>query len=388
MMKNAVRALLAEPRAPDPPQRVWRDWVLVGLLLPTAVLEGVLRPDVTWRPVSLVLAVGVVLSLLWRRTHSFAVLVAVFGVTTIVSLASLIADVPSVGLYTTIVVVLLPYALVRWGSGREIGIGLVILLIAVIVGSAADYNGIGEALAGGVFLLLWVTLGATVRYWMTSRTREMDKVRLLEREQLARELHDTVAHHVSAIAIRAQAGRVVAASDPSAALDALLVIEAEASRTLDEMRLMVGNLRDDDAPSLSPQQGVADLERLARSVGDRPRVALELSGDLADLGPSVDAAIFRIAQESITNAVRHARHATVIDVRVSGDDPNVIRLIVHDDGEAASAGRNPLGYGLVGMTERAMLLGGSFEAGPGPDRGWTVQAVLPRTGAGRIGAAR
>lgn len=238
-----------------------------------------------------------------------------------------------------------------------------------------------------MFLLFWVTLGATVRYWMTSRTREMDKVRLLEREQLARELHDTVAHHVSAIAIRAQAGRVVAASDPSAALDALLVIEAEASRTLDEMRLMVGNLRDDDAPSLTPQQGVADLERLARSVGDRPRVALKLSGDLADLGPSVDAAIYRIAQESITNAVRHARHATVIDVRVSGDDPNVIRLIVHDDGEAA-AGRNPLGYGLVGMTERAMLLGGSFEAGPGPDRGWTVQAVLPRTGAGRIGAAR
>jgi signal transduction histidine kinase len=121
---------------------------------------------------------------------------------------------------------------------------------------------------------------------------------------------------------------------------------------------------------------VADLERLARSVGDRPRVEVDLSGDLEDLAPSIGTAIYRIAQESITNAVRHARQATRIDVRVAGDD-DCVRLTVHDDGQAGSP-RNSLGYGLVGMTERAMLLGGSFEAGPGPDRGWTVEAVLPK----------
>ena len=115
---------------------------------------------------------------------------------------------------------------------------------------------------------------------------------------------------------------------------------------------------------------------------DRPRVELKLSGDLEDLGPSVGAAIYRIAQESITNAVRHARHATVIEVRVVGDDPDVVRLTISDDGEGSTV-RTPLGYGLVGMNERATLLGGSFEAGPGPDRGWTVQAVLPRTGTAR-----
>ncbi|MEU4389572.1 histidine kinase [Kribbella sp. NPDC023855] len=382
MLRNAVQSFLAVPRAPDPPRRVWRDWALVAVLLPTAVLEGVLREDVPWRPVALVLAVGSILALLWRRTHPLTVPAVVFGVVTLGSVVSLISDLPPIGLNTMVAVILLPYSLVRWGSGREIGIGLLILLIALVTGSAAEYNGLGEAIAGGVFLFFPATLGHGVRYWTTSRLQEREEMRLRERELLARELHDTVAHHVSAIAIRAQAGRVVAATDPSAAVDALLVIEAEASRTLAEMRVMVGNLREDEAASMAPPQGVADLERLVRSVGDRPRVELELTGDLADLQPAVGAAVYRIAQESITNAVRHARHATRIDVRVAGEE-HCVRLTVRDDGDAGASAWNSSGYGLVGMTERATLLGGSFEAGPGPDRGWTVEAVLPRSGAAR-----
>lgn len=89
-------------------------------------------------------------------------------------------------------------------------------------------------------------------------------------------------------------------------------------------------------------------------------------------------AIYRLAQESITNAVRHARHTTRINVRITGDDERV-RLTV-DDGDDSSTGRTPWGYGLVGMTERATLLGGTLEAGPGPDTGWTVNAVLPKAG--------
>lgn len=382
MAKNAVQALLAEPRAPGAPRRVWRDWILVGLLLPTAILEGVLRHDVTWRPVALVLAVAGVLMLLWRRTHPLTVVAVAFSSAIASSIPGLVGGIPPVGLYTMIVVVLLPYSLTRWGSGREIAAGLAICLVALVVGTAAEFTGILDAVLGGVFLLSPAAIGAAVRYWSATRLRELDQMRLLERAQLARELHDTVAHHVSAIAIRAQAGRVVAATHPEAAMDALAVIEAEASRTLAEMRLMVGSLRADEAALLAPQQGVADLERLAGSAGDRPRVELELSGGLADLGPSVGAAIYRIAQESITNAVRHARHATRIDVRVVGDD-NWIRLTVADDGDAVPAGRSPLGYGIVGMTERATLLGGTFAAGPGSDRGWTVEAVLPRTGTAR-----
>ena len=104
-----------------------------------------------------------------------------------------------------------------------------------------------------------------------------------------------------------------------------------------------------------------------------------MSGDVDDLRPSIGAAVYRLAQESITNAVRHARHATRIDVRVVGDADSV-RLTVVDDGDPTSAARSAWGYGIVGMTERAALLGGTLEAGPGPGSGWTVSAVLPRAG--------
>jgi signal transduction histidine kinase len=90
--------------------------------------------------------------------------------------------------------------------------------------------------------------------------------------------------------------------------------------------------------------------------------------------------MYRLAQEAITNAVQHARHATRIDVQVAGEH-DCVRLTVHDDGDAGSVDRGRSGYGLIGMAERAALLGGTFEAGPGADKGWTVNAVVPRAGA-------
>lgn len=383
MIRSVVRSLRDEPRAAAAPPRVWRDWALVAVLLLTAVLEGLLRADVAWRPVAFVLALGLLLPLLWRRTHPLAAVAVTFGAVIVLNLATLI-DGPdaSVGLYTMIYVVLLPYALTRWGSGREVFVGLPIVMVAGLLGIAADFNGFGEAAAGFVFLMFPAVLGALVRFWTTSRVREIDQVRLREREQLARELHDTVAHHVSAMVIRAQAGRVVASSDPSAAIDALQVIEEEGSRTLAEMRSMVAALRDREDADLAPPNGVADIERLARSTDDEPRVQVDLTGDLDDLGPAVGAAIFRIAQESVTNALRHARNATSIDVQVRGDQ-DVVRLTVRDDGDQVAASSVSPGYGVVGMTERAALLGGTLAACPAHDHGWVVDAVLPRAGPSR-----
>ena len=102
-----------------------------------------------------------------------------------------------------------------------------------------------------------------------------------------------------------------------------------------------------------------------------------MSGDLDRIAPSLGAALYRIAQESVTNAMRHARHATRVDVEIVGDEESV-RMTVRDDGET-SALRGPDGYGLIGMTERAALLGGRLVAGPGETRGWLVDVVLPRT---------
>ncbi len=167
-------------------------------------------------------------------------------------------------------------------------------------------------------------------------------------------------------------------SDPEAALDALRVIEEEASRTLTEMRAMVGALRDGAEADLTPQRGVADIDRLAGEGHDRPEVAVERTGDLERLRPTVDAALYRLAQESITNARRHARHATRIRVLIRGD-ADLVRLTVVDDGDASAFDpRTTSGFGLVGMAERAKLLGGTFEAGPNRSRGWTVDVALPR----------
>lgn len=383
-MRDTVRSLLAEPRPPDAPQRVWRDWLLVAALVTTALLEVVLRQDLVWWPTALLAGLTVVLALLWRRTHPLQALVVALGALIVVDVVTRIGtDAPSsesVALWSTASMLVLVYALVRWGSGRDIALALPVILAFHVVRQLAYPVPLGEAVFGVVFFLFVGAIGASVRYRANARSREFDQVKLREREQLARELHDTVAHHVSAIVIQAQAGRTVAASDPGRALHALEVIEEAASRTLAEMRTMVGLLRTGEEAELAPQPGVADITRLARSGGDWPRVTVELSGDLADLRPTVGTALYRLAQESITNAARHARHATHITVCVHGDDAYV-HLRVCDDGDPNPIGRHAPGYGLVGMAERATLLGGTLVAGPDPERGWTVRAALPRAGA-------
>lgn len=382
-MGDAFRSLWAEPRAPQPPVRVWRDWALVGVFTSLAVAEHLLRRDLLWLPVGVGEAVALAFTLLWRRTRPLAMVALAFGVSTVVNVASYAGQAGGrVGLYSMVYLLLLTYALFRWGSGREAMTGSAIVLTTYGVNTALSRPQAGDVVFGLVILVLPAVLGASTRLRVASRLRAMEQVRLREREQLARELHDTVAHHISGMVIRAQAGRVVAESRSDAAVEALEIIEAEGSRTLAEMRTMVGALRQHDDADLAPQRGVADIERLARSRGDGLPVEIHLTGDLDNLSPSVGAAAYRIAQESVTNATRHARHATRIVVLVAGERDH-IRLTVSDDGEPVSTARAREGYGVVGMTERATLLGGRLEAGPGADRGWVVDAVLPQRGPSR-----
>ena len=375
MITTALRSLWAEPRAADTPERVWRDWVLVGALMVTALLEGALREDVTWRPFVTTVAVGLAPVLLWRRTHPLLCVVVGFGTATALGLASLLGGVPSAGLDTMIYVLLLVYALVRWGSGREIVIGLMVVLVAAAFAIATDYTGLAELIGGFAVLAAAAAGGAAFRYRAESRRRAVDQIRSQERVGLARELHDTVAHHVSAIVVQAQAGRTMAGKRPEAALEALSVIEGEASRTLAEMRAMVRVLRDGAPAEYAPQPGVADLVSLARR-DPVPVVDVELAGDLAGLRLQVDAAVYRLAQEALTNALRHARHASRVKIRVV-EGAGRLRLRVTDDGQIDPVRPATHGFGLLGMTERVHLLGGTLRAGPAPEGGWAVDAELP-----------
>ncbi len=378
-VRDLLRSVWNEPRAPHPPARVWRDWALVAVFVPAAMLEGILRTDLAWRPVALLIGVALVTTLLRRRTHPLLMVVISFGAVTVLSLASFLSfDEEFTGLGTMVYLLLLPYSLFRWGSGREAAIGLPIMLVAASLDLLYGYTPVAEALGGYGVLFFAMALGAALRYHASAHVRELDHVKLVEREQLARDLHDTVAHHVSAIAIRAQAGLATAAISPNAATDALRVIEAEASRTLTEMRAMVRLLRRGEPVDLAPSRGLADLRHLAHADTGGPQVDVEINGDLDDLPASVSAAIYRLAQESVTNAQRHAKHASRIEVRVDAAGERV-QLRVSDDGDLSLVrAAPPPGYGIIGMIERASLLGGTCKVGPNPDRGWTMTAVLPR----------
>jgi signal transduction histidine kinase len=252
----------------------------------------------------------------------------------------------------------------------------VVALVLVWNSAVAAANGtLGELASGTPVLLLPIALGATMRYRARSRLGEHGQIRLREREQLARELHDTVAHHVSAIAVQAQAGRALAGQRPEAALEALAVIEGEASRTLAEMRAMVRVLRDGAPAEYAPQPGVADLASLARRE-PVPVVDVEVPGDLDELPLQVDAAVYRLGQEALTNALQHARNASRVEIRVV-EGGGRLRLRVTDDGQIDPARPASHGFGLLGMTERVQLLGGTLRAGPAPGGGWAVDAELP-----------
>ncbi|WP_175541595.1 sensor histidine kinase [Streptomyces aidingensis] len=384
--RQLARAAWTEPRVPDPPRRVWRDWALLAVLVPVAVLEGLLRPDLPWRFAALAVAVGLIPTLLWRRTHPLPMVVVAFGTHTLMVVLGRAAGTEPPGLHTMAYLLLLPYSLFRWGSGREGMIGAPVVLGTAALAISLHYTGAADAIGGFAVLLASLELGMAQRHRAKARSRQLEEIRLLERERLARDLHDTVAHHVSAIAIRAQAGLAVSATDPDAAGAALRLIEAEAKRTLDEMRSMVRVLRraDGGAATRAPVPLVTDLGALAlpHDGTGRPAVDVEITGEVGGLAPALSAAVYRLAQESVTNARRHARHASRIAVSVAADARSV-RLRVSDDGDHVHprSGATP-GYGLLGMAERAGLLGGSLRAGPDPGGGWTVTAVLPRNGAG------
>ena len=373
-MTSPVRALWDAPAAvPAQPRRVWRDGVLVVAIALLAVVEASVRTDVPWRWLWALVLIALAPTLLWRRSRPFTMLAIAFAVGTTVGLAT--AGDPQ--LYTTAYFLILLYAVFRWGSGRAMVAGGALVVIGMLLTFLATPPELADVIGGVAVAVTTSTLGLAVRWRRRARTRELEQVRLLERAQLARDLHDTVAHHVSAIAIQAQAGSAVAATDPSATVQVLHAIEAEATRTLREMRAMVGVLRAPD-DALAPTPGLADIHGLQTADAATPAVAVRLGGDLDSVPPAVAAAVFRIAQEAVTNARRHAREVTRIDVGVDVDADGV-RLEVRDDGGGA-ASVPPPGYGITGMRERAALLGGTCDAGPAPGGGWVVAATLPRAG--------
>lgn len=199
-----------------------------------------------------------------------------------------------------------------------------------------------------------------------------------ERLAIARELHDVLAHSLAVIAIQSGVGRHVLDTQPDQARAALEVVETTSRSALDELRGVLGALRADDVARV-PTPGVADLQDLASRVTDAGTpVEITRYGDVAALAPGLQLSLYRIAQEALTNVVKHApgsRARVELDVETTG-----VRLEIVNTPSARTRLPGPPGHGLVGMRERASLYGGTLDAGPLARGGFAVTAHFPSRG--------
>ena len=311
-------------------------------------------------------------------------------------------------------------------SRRRTGAAALGLILVVSVFLAATGHGGGPRSSADTGVLIPVAL-ANIIAWMTGysvRQRRLYVVRLQqqaassavaeERLRIARELHDVVAHSMSVIAVQAGYGQYVIDASPGGAKDALGAIQATSRDALEEMRRMLGVLRQQDVspgrpadvPSalsqaqadgspdtaggaqprpapLAPAPGLASLHKLIdRTRGAGVQVSLEVCGHARPAPAGVDLSAYRIIQEALTNVVRHAGTGASCVVSVSYTDADLVIRVTDDGGllvklPAVSVATAGSGHGLIGMRERVHLCGGSFSAGPLPDGGFQVMAALP-----------
>jgi signal transduction histidine kinase len=208
-----------------------------------------------------------------------------------------------------------------------------------------------------------------------------------ERARIARELHDVVAHAVSVIVVQARGGRRALADDPGAAREAFDAIEQQGSAAMTEMRRLLGMLRDtDESAERAPQPGLRNVDDLARQMTEAGLpVEVVVEGTPGELPPGIDLSAYRVVQEALTNALRHAGPVTAQVVLRYGDDDVEVEVIDSGPGPASAARPRPgteNGHGLAGMRERVSLFGGQLVTETQAGGGFAVRATFPREAAG------
>jgi len=389
--------------------RTGRSWHLLTALILTVVLVagsyGEAHPNqptdinvhghhVPYTPnAALLLVAAASLALIWRRRYPVATLavsaaaVSAYGLLGYVNGAALVA--PPIALYS----------LALAASVRQAVVAAVITLVA-LMGSTGIGNPFGPA--GGGFYLIPAMVAAALfggiavsnrRAFVASiQARADDEARRRvdeERLRIARELHDVVAHTMSTINVQASAAATVLTERPEAAAEALAAIRTASKNGLRELRAILNVLRQaDDADPTAPAPGLAQLDALiAGATHAGLPTTLTARGDRAPLPAGVDLAAYRIIQESLTNAIRHAGPATAtvsltyLDGRLLIEVTDTGRGAAPAEARVGSAGHpgsgSGSGHGLVGMAERAAAAGGTLHTGPAPGGGFAVTAALP-----------
>ena len=383
----------------------------VAALCDAAIVSHGAGPGAVGAPavLLLLLAVGVFVPVALRRLAP----VAAFGA--LVILAVLVADVALIAPVLIFLAAAYVLYIVTATSNRQtgaaaLGLALVVILLIAVVVHGIRSGGAGVLVIDALALVSCWIAGYSVRqrrlYAQMLQEQATSSAVAEERLRIARELHDVVAHSMSVIAVQAGYGQYVIDSSPAGAREALGAIQATSREALEEMRRMLGVLRQQDAAAapapagaraptamsapLAPAPGLARLGRLIeRTRGAGVQVSLESSGQVKAVPAGVDLSAYRIIQEALTNVVKHAGGGARCVISLDYGE-QALHIRVTDGGGAlvpSPAGPRALGvpvggtgHGIIGMRERASLCGGDFTAGALPGDGFEVTATLPLLG--------
>jgi signal transduction histidine kinase len=279
------------------------------------------------------------------------------------------------------------------GSRRAVVALGVLLGVSALASTTADSVS-GRAAVLGMLMLAGAAAvaGATSQATTTATTRQVSDLAIAdtllehaargERARIARELHDVVAHHISMISAQAEAARLTTAGMPADGATRLLAIGETARSALTEMRRLLGVLREDagDESTRRPQPRLQQLNELIDQARQLSAASTRLivHGRIAALDPGIELTAYRIVQEALTNARRHAPGAAIdveLDYRL-----DALHLRVRDNGPGLTDHAVPAGHGLTGMRERAATVGGRLTAGSTTNGGFLIEAVLPTSG--------
>ncbi|MBB5079131.1 sensor histidine kinase [Nonomuraea endophytica] len=249
--------------------------------------------------------------------------------------------------------------------------------LAVVAGGFLADPGSAVPTLSALAWLAAVLLGLAPRLLAARRHAAAERVRRAERLELARELHDVVAHHITSIVLQAQAAQLVTAKHPDKTPGSLAGIESAGAAALAATRRVVGLLRD-AAPAGEGHERLGELIEGFEAQGRR--AYLRMDAEPSAWPPEVSSTVYRIVREALTNVARHAPQAREVTVGIT-EDGTAVTVAVEDDAPQTPARRyRRAGYGLIGMRERLEALGGTLAAGPRPGSGWSVQAVIPTGG--------
>ena len=312
-----------------------------------------------------------------------------YGLSVLITLGSLVAGVPSMAFTEQLALAVVTVAALR-RAGDRTALAVCGAAVIALVGSAAFRADLGTARSAFTMLsaLGWgatIAVGLVIRENEARRRNQLADARSAERMDLARELHDVVAHQVTGIVVAAQAAAVVARTSPEEVDKALLAIENAGGEALTAMRRMVGVLRGQEEGARTPGADLADIAEMVHRFDPEARlVRLETDPGLehAVLPAGVAATGFRVVQEALTNVRRHAPTASAVEIEIRIRDEVLVVGVRNDGvrtgGPGAIGGES--GFGLAGMSERVAALDGTLHAGPTGSGVWTVTARLPLTG--------